>query len=354
VRRVAIISINGMENTGGVERVVERHVRLLNSVAAVRVFSLSRSGWIGSLRRSRIGNLLASCMFCMGSSAVARLWAGRKGVVISHGFSSIGMGCDLVIAHGCWAGYVRRTGQPIGGFGRIIYASEWLAARLSHRVATVSDSVFEQWNTYYGLRPDKSFVQLNSIDSRVFFARGDAHDPCGGNSARVLFVGRFEPGKGTAFLDRLHQELKLAQSEFQVVICSPGEVDDSTKNRLDQFEFISGLSPEQIAREYNRADLFLLPSLYEAFELSTIEALACGTPVLLNDTGSRPTLEQLHCPGVFRLENAASPLDALRTAAAAFRGLNRQELSGWAHQYFDGKLSDARLLAFCQTPDGSQ
>ncbi len=346
--------MNGTANAGGVERVVEQHALLLSAVADVRIFSLPRHGWLGMVRRWRVGNLLACALFSLGSSISARLWAGSKGIVISHGFSSIGLACDLVVAHGCWAGYVERTNQRGSGFGYVIYAAEWMAAHLARHVATVSDSVTEQWRQYYGLNPQKAFVQMNSIDPAVFFPHVEAQNPCEGQICRVLFVGRFEPGKGTEFLAALHEEMGSTSPKFHVVICSPTEVGEEERRRLPLFQFLSGLSSAEIAAEYNKADLFLLPSLYEAFELSTIEALACGTPVLLNDTGSRPTLEKLACPGLFKLEHAPSGLAALQSAAERFKGLKRLHLSQWAHQHFDGKVSNERLIAFCISSESSR
>ncbi len=351
MRKVAIISINGTANAGGVERVVEQQVRILHSVANVRVFSLPRNGLVGMLRQWRLVNLIVSLLFCMGSSISARLWAGSKGVVISHGFSSIGLGCDLVIAHGCWASYIERTNQKKGGFGFLIHASEMMAAHLAQSVGAVSDSVKEQWCKYYKMNPHKAFIQMNSIDPAVFFAREGARNPCEGKPYRVLFVGRFERGKGAVFLSALHEEMGTTLSDFEVVICSPTKVSEEDMRRLPRFRFLSGLSSSEIAMELNSADLFLLPSLYEGFELSTIESLACGTPVLLNDTGTRSTLERLGCPGLFRIECATSGLNALQSAAAGFNGLKRLQLSQWAHRHFDGQESIERLIRFCRSSE---
>jgi glycosyltransferase involved in cell wall biosynthesis len=331
MRRIAIISINGIANMGGVERVVADHQRILSEVAHVRVFSLPR---YESIRRFRLANALLSICFTSMSGAIARVWAGPHGIVISHGYSSIGLLCDVVFAHGCWAAYVERTGQKMGSFGRIIVAVEWLSAHLARKVVGVSDCVIEQWVRHYHLQPVKSAVLPNSIDTRIFSWREGAEDPCAGDELRVLFVGRFEIGKGTRVLSRLHDEIARGRSPVRVVVCSPIVVQDEIRREYPLFEFQHGLSPEQVAEEYNRADLFILPSLYEAFELSSIEALACGTPVLLNDTGTRPTLERLSCPGLFHLEDAPSPLDAVLRAARRFRGLRRSTLSLWAQDHF--------------------
>jgi len=39
---------------------------------------------------------------------------------------------------------------------------------------------------------------------------------------------------------------------------------------------------------YNAATVFVLPSLIEGFGLPPLEAMACGTPVIVSDTASLP------------------------------------------------------------------
>jgi glycosyltransferase involved in cell wall biosynthesis len=39
---------------------------------------------------------------------------------------------------------------------------------------------------------------------------------------------------------------------------------------------------------YNRAEIFVYPSLYEGFGLPVVEAMACGTPVVASNTSSLP------------------------------------------------------------------
>jgi len=354
MKRIAIICAGGTGNVGGVERVVANHLRLLSKVATVRVFSHSQSGWTRLLRRSKFGNLLVCSWFSLTVSTRARAWAGPQGVVISHAYGSIGAFCDVLFAHGCWAAYVAQTGSRMGPFGRFIYCVEWLAVHLAKRVVCVSEGVVDQLVHHYGLNRSKSCVQLNSIDTSVFFPLRDALDPCSRDSMRVLFVGRFEPGKGVAYLSQLHDEIASSGDPVQVVICSPTKVSEEARRRHPLFQFITGLRPEEVTAQYNEADVFLLPSLYEAFELSSIEALACGTPVLLNNTGSRPTLERLSCPGLFLLAPEQSPLDTLRSAHAAFQGLRRIDLARWAHAYFDGSGTRADLFALCGFPLNSK
>lgn len=348
MRKVAIISMNGVANVGGVERVVSDHRRILSEAARVRVFCIPQSGWVVRLRSSRILNALMVAVFSAVSSLIARVWAGRKGIVLSHAFSSTGLFCNVVFAHGCWAGYMERTGTS----GRMIRLYELLCAHWARKVVSVSDSVAEQWNRYYGLPAEKSAVLTNSVNTAVFHPIEAARDPCSDNALRVLFVGRFEMAKGLDTLSQLHAEIAGSGARISMCVCSPAAVSEEVKALFPCFQFRHGLTSEALVLEYNGADLFLLPSLYEAFEMSSIEALACGTPVILNDTGTRPTLEKLQCPGVYRLEEAQSPREAVRGAARKFCGMRRAGLAQWTEKHFGGYDLKARLTELCGLDSG--
>ena len=63
------------------------------------------------------------------------------------------------------------------------------------------------------------------------------------------------------------------------VVAGIGPALDSLKSRFPEVRFVGVLDPENLARLYSAADVFVFPSRTDTFGLVMLEALACGTPV---------------------------------------------------------------------------
>ncbi len=109
----------------------------------------------------------------------------------------------------------------------------------------------------------------------------------------ILFVGTIEPRKNLETLLRGYALLKETLQPPALVIGGPKgwhhkEVFD-TADRLGLYDDVifPGYIPQQeLALWYSAAELFIYPSLYEGFGLPPLEAMACGTPVIVSDTPS--------------------------------------------------------------------
>ena len=71
--------------------------------------------------------------------------------------------------------------------------------------------------------------------------------------------------------------------KFQKDLALVGEL--NLENRV---HFVGFVPDEDIPAFYNRAEVLLFPSLYEGFGIPTLEAMACGCPVVASMTGSSP------------------------------------------------------------------
>src|SRR5207245_731382 len=52
--------------------------------------------------------------------------------------------------------------------------------------------------------------------------------------------------------------------------------------------YVSGVTTERIVELYAEAEVAVVPSLYEGFSLPTIEAMACGVPLVTTTGGALP------------------------------------------------------------------
>ena len=57
----------------------------------------------------------------------------------------------------------------------------------------------------------------------------------------------------------------------------------------DRVSLLGDLDADALAAEYDRADLFVLPTLYEGYGMAVAEALARGVPVISTATGAMTT-----------------------------------------------------------------
>ncbi len=96
-----------------------------------------------------------------------------------------------------------------------------------------------------------------------------------------------------AAFDRLRGKVKGAK----LVVIGDGELRPSLEALRDDFgmahdvRFLGVVTDAELVRWYQAADLFVLPTVaYEGFGMATVEALACGTPVVGTTVGATPEI----------------------------------------------------------------
>jgi len=110
----------------------------------------------------------------------------------------------------------------------------------------------------------------------------------------ILYVGRLTHMKNLDRLllafSRLKRDKKFKEYELWIVGSGSTDwmfqyVDDKIKNFVRIFKDVSD---EKLVNLYNKAYLFVFPSLYEGFGFPPLEAMACGCPVIVSNMGSLP------------------------------------------------------------------
>ncbi len=114
-----------------------------------------------------------------------------------------------------------------------------------------------------------------------------------------LYVGRLD---GEKRLDTLLDAVALlGRDDFQLVIAGHGLYEQLLRKQMHDLglegrvAFIGYVPPEDLPALYNSADIFIMPSPEELQSIATLEAKACGKPVLAAAARALPELVK---PGV--------------------------------------------------------
>jgi len=112
----------------------------------------------------------------------------------------------------------------------------------------------------------------------------------------VLFTGTLEPRKNVTGLLTAYRALFDRKPSVPPLVLAGrrGWLFDEIFAQIEKLKlterahFIENLPNEDLVALYNAAGLLVLPSFYEGFGLTVLEAMACGTPVVCSERGSLP------------------------------------------------------------------
>ena len=112
----------------------------------------------------------------------------------------------------------------------------------------------------------------------------------------ILFVSTIEPRKNVAGLLRAYRRLRddYKISHDLVLAGARGWLSDEVYALVDELDlsahcrFLGPVTSDDLVYLYNAATCLVHPAFYEGFGLPPLEALACGTPVIVSNVGSLP------------------------------------------------------------------
>jgi glycosyltransferase involved in cell wall biosynthesis len=155
-------------------------------------------------------------------------------------------------------------------------------------------------------------VVPNGVDTSMYFPA----ESWPADSSYVLFVGRLVEQKGVEYLLRAFTYVAEKFPRVKLKIVGRGEYSDALERLAknlsiaDRVEFVGwvGDSAER-RRLYQHATLLAVPSVYEPFGMTALEAMACKRPLVASDTGGLKEIVEDGATGLL-----ATPKDHLELA----------------------------------------
>jgi glycosyltransferase involved in cell wall biosynthesis len=138
-----------------------------------------------------------------------------------------------------------------------------------------------------GFAPEKLLLLPYGVDVEHFHNEGKAD-----GTFRVIYAGSLTIRKGPQYLLEAFSRMDRAGAELVLV----GPLDPAFKPVLAKYEGCfryAGVVPKIALKElYSSSSVFVLPSLADSYSLATLEAMACGLPVIVSEnTGAADALE---------------------------------------------------------------
>ena len=306
---------------GGAERFIERALPALERAGAeVTLVARSFEGWgarrVVPVDPFHVGNVWRDWSF---ARAARRAWqAGGFDLVQSHERIE---GCDIYRAgdgvHASWieirrsaAGPLERLGIALNPYHPYVCAAErrLFAHPRLRAVICNSNMVRDEIRYAFRIAPDKLHVIYNGVDLEHFHPRhrqalraaARARLGLGAQDVLYLFVGSGFARKGLDAAIRALAQCMTGPYYPPLHLIASGR--DRDRARFEALARASGLGDrvrlpgtlDDLRPLYAAADCFILPTRYDPFPNTVLEALAMGLPVIV---GRRSGAAEIVRPG---------------------------------------------------------
>jgi glycosyltransferase involved in cell wall biosynthesis len=164
---------------------------------------------------------------------------------------------------------------------RVFLPFEKRTYQLAARIVCVSEDTKRILVEHYDISEEKITVIHNAVDTNKFYSLKKQKTP---HSA--LYIGRLDKRKGIEFLIRSMAIVKQEVPDAALLVGGTGRDLVRMKSLVGRLNlernvtFLGFVPDDQLNSFYNQVQCVVVPSIFEGFGLTVIEALAAGTRVV--------------------------------------------------------------------------
>jgi glycosyltransferase involved in cell wall biosynthesis len=215
----------------------------------------------------------------------SRSWSGSRVVVRLHAPSFL---------------TARLAAEPVELDGRLQEVLEAGAARLASAVTAPSSALADVVARRWPIPRRRIQVVPNPVDEELFVPPREPPVP-----GRVLIAGRVERGKGhDVLLEALPAIRAAVPSAHVVAVGADGGLLEPLRRRAaalglaEAFMFLGARPRDELPSLYGSATVCTVPSRFDAFPYTAVEAMACGRAVVASRVGGLPEVMEEADSGV--------------------------------------------------------
>ncbi len=160
------------------------------------------------------------------------------------------------------------------------------SAENADHIITISNFSKQDIISQYKIDKNKITVAYPGYDSEKFKVKSVKFE-----KDYIIYIGTIQPRKN---LIRLMEAVARIDGLKLIIVGKVGwEYEEilATPRKLgiaDRVEFKGYVATDKLSNLLNGATAFVLPSLYEGFGIPVVEAMACGSPVIVSNASSLP------------------------------------------------------------------
>jgi glycosyltransferase involved in cell wall biosynthesis len=204
----------------------------------------------------------------------------------------------VVRLHGSESVFRKYTSQPSDISASL---NDWLERRSAERAAALTvPSVFQarEIAARRGWPLEWFQVVANPISSEMLQASARRKEFSDNEEPVVLYVGRLAPVKGIETLLAAAARVHAIRPKATFVLAGPWQMPHApakyglklNEKSVDGVRWVGPQQPSELVSHYQRATAFVMPSHFESFCISAVEAMAFRLPVIATRAGALPEL----------------------------------------------------------------